>query len=232
MASIQPLWPACSQNRAGLYMPDTTSRMRFSSVFPKKTWITLCKTDLDPIWMAWSGFRQTHLFWKQVGGSESSGPVSGRMQPARHQFPTVRLGCILPQVARIISCTTSLGPMGFWLTVSGFGPNGSGTEASLRARMIRPTSGQCFQADPDPIWFWLSVSGLGQMDPVQKQASVQESSSLLLANASQPIQIRCGLEPACLLARFIWLQWCAAAPRVLLHKSRRNQKTTAFSDWC
>ena len=30
---------------------------------------------------------------------------------------------------------------------------------------------------PDPIWFWLTVSGFGQIDPVQKQASVQESSS-------------------------------------------------------
>ena len=48
------------------------------------------KTDPDPIWLAWSGFGQTHLAWKQAGVQESSGPVSGRTQPARYQFPTFR----------------------------------------------------------------------------------------------------------------------------------------------
>ena len=47
----------------------------------------LRKTDPDLIRMAWSGFGQTHLFWKQAGVQESSGPVSGRAQPARYQFP-------------------------------------------------------------------------------------------------------------------------------------------------
>ena len=65
-------------------MPDSTSRIRFDSVFPKKAWTILRKTDLDPIWMVWSGFGQTHLVWKQAGVQESSGPVSGRMQPVSH----------------------------------------------------------------------------------------------------------------------------------------------------
>ena len=60
------MWPACSKNWAGSNMPDLTSCIWFSSVFPKKAWIILCKTDLDPIWMAWSGFGQTHLVWKQA----------------------------------------------------------------------------------------------------------------------------------------------------------------------
>ena len=70
--------------------------------FPKKAWTTLYKTDPDPIWMAWSGFGQTRLVWKQAGVQESSGPVSGRTQPARCQFPTFRLDSVLPQTARII----------------------------------------------------------------------------------------------------------------------------------
>ena len=92
--------------RAGSYMPDPTSRIRFGSVFPKTAWIILCKPDPDPIWMAWSGFVQTHLVQQQAGVQESSGPVSGRTQPARYQFPTFRLGCILPQTARMILCKT------------------------------------------------------------------------------------------------------------------------------
>ena len=34
-------------------MRDPTSRIRFSSIFPKKTWITLCKTDLDGLVRVW-----------------------------------------------------------------------------------------------------------------------------------------------------------------------------------
>ena len=55
------LWslrPACSQNRAGSYMPDPTSCIHFSSIFSKKAWNILCKIDPDLIWMAWSGFGQ------------------------------------------------------------------------------------------------------------------------------------------------------------------------------
>ena len=47
--------------------------------------------------MAWSGFGQTHLVWKQAGVQESSGPVSGRTQPARYQFPNLRLSSVLLQ---------------------------------------------------------------------------------------------------------------------------------------
>ena len=47
-----------------------------------------------------------------------------------------------PQTSRIILCKTSLGPIQFWLTVPGFGPNGSGPEAS-----------QCVQEN-HPARFW------------------------------------------------------------------------------
>ena len=138
----------------------------------------LCKTGPDPIWMAWSGFSQTHLLRKQAGVQGSSGPVSGRRQPARYQFPTFGLGCVLQQTARIMLCETSPDPILFWLTVSGSGhtdpvrkqagvlrlirpgsdivladcvgfwPNGSGPEASRCAKIIRPDSGQSFRSDP------------------------------------------------------------------------------------
>ena len=63
--------------------------------------------------------------------------------------PTFRLGSVISQTSRIILCKTSPDPIQFWLTASGFGPNGSGPEASRCATIIRPASGQCFRADPD-----------------------------------------------------------------------------------
>ena len=102
-------------------MPDPTSRIRFSSVFPKKAWIILRETNPDPIWLAWSEFGQTYLVWKQAGVQESSGLVSGRTQPARYHFPTFRLGSVLTQTTVSILCKNSPDPMEFWLTVSGFG---------------------------------------------------------------------------------------------------------------
>ena len=76
--------------------------------FPKKTWIILCKTDLGLIWMAWSGFGQTYLVWKQTGVQKSPGPVSGRRQVACHQFPTFRFVFVHPQTSWITLRKTSL----------------------------------------------------------------------------------------------------------------------------
>ena len=94
---------------------------------------------------------QTYLVRKQAGVHQSSDPVSGRTQPARCQFPTFRLGSVLPQTARTILCKTSPDPVWFWLTVSGFWPNRSGPEGSRCARIIRPASGQCFSTERDRI---------------------------------------------------------------------------------
>ena len=44
---------------------------------------------------------------------------------------------------------------------------------------------------------WLCQT-LAKMDPIWKQASVQESSGLLLANTSEPSRIECELDLACL----------------------------------
>ena len=86
---LWPLLPAWSPNRAGLYMPDLISLFRFGSVFvcffsPKKAQTLLCKTYPDLIWMALSGFSQTHRVRKQAGVQESSGLVSGRTSPISH----------------------------------------------------------------------------------------------------------------------------------------------------
>ena len=77
---LWPLQPACSQNRAGLDMPDLTSRIRFGSVLPKKARIILGKTSLE-----WRGqvFGHALLVRKQVGVQES---------PGRYQFPIFRNG--------------------------------------------------------------------------------------------------------------------------------------------
>ena len=118
-------------------MPDPTSRIRFSSVFSKKAWLILCRTSPDPIWMAWSGFGQRRLVWKQAGVQESYGPVSGRMHPARCQCPTFRLDSILPQTDNIVQNQPGSGQvLAKWIR-SGFGqvdpvrfwPSGSGQEA-------------------------------------------------------------------------------------------------------
>ena len=127
-------------------MPDPTSRIRFISVFPKKAWATLCETDLDPIWMAWSGFGQTHLVWKQAGVQESSGLVSGRTQPIHYQFSTFRFSSF--HSSTDVPDNTVQSHPGSDLVLAdciGFGPNESGPEAKI----IRPASGQCFPAYPD-----------------------------------------------------------------------------------
>ena len=123
-------------------MPDPTSRTRFSS------------------WVAWSGFGETHLVWKQAGVQESSGRVSGRTQTARYQFPTFRLGFVLLQTSRIILCKTSPDPVRFWPSGSAqvlakWIRSGFGQVDPVRkhagSRIIRPASGQCFHPDPDWI---------------------------------------------------------------------------------
>ena len=119
-----------------------------------------------------------------------------------------------------------------WMALSGFGDT-AGLEASRCAGIIGPGFWQD-ATSPLPVFHFqarlqsstdvpgdtmqnkprsdlvLTVSCFGQMDPVQKQAGVQESSGPLLAKASRPIQIRCELDPACLLGLLalpLQLQW-------------------------
>ena len=141
---LWPLRPACSQNWPGSYMPDPTSRICFDSIFPKKAWTTLLRTDPDPIWMVRSGFGQTHLVWKQAV-QESPGPVSDRTQPVSHFQTRFRFSTEVPDNIMQNQPGSDLvlaDCVRFW-------PSGSSPEASQCARIIRPASGQCFPADQD-----------------------------------------------------------------------------------
>ena len=47
----------------------------------------------------------------------------------------------------------------------------------------------------------MAWSGFGQMNLVQKQTGVQETSNLFVVNTSEPTPIRCELNLACLLGQ-------------------------------
>ena len=70
-------------------------------------WFCSSKEGLDHIVQNWSGSNLYGLVWvwQNMSGLAASwcariiGPGSGRTQLARYQFPTFRLGYILPQTA-------------------------------------------------------------------------------------------------------------------------------------
>ena len=126
-------------------MPDPTSRIRFSFVFPKKAWIILCKTDSDLTWMTWSWIGQTHMVWKHAGVQESLGLGFGRKQPAHYQFSCQTQLCSSTDVSDHIVQNQ---PGSDLDDLAGFWPNASGPEASRCARIIGPGSG-----------FWQNANG-------------------------------------------------------------------------
>ena len=110
-----PLRPACSQNRAVSYNTGSDFPhpfqflffffffffffflsfvfffsfffFFFSSLFSsKKAWIVLCKTDPDPIWVAWSGSGQTQSGSKPVCTNHRAQFLTERNRPAT-SFP-------------------------------------------------------------------------------------------------------------------------------------------------
>ena len=87
-------------------------------------------SGLDPIWIALSGFGQTHPVWKQAGMQESSGPVSGRtsfLLPVFHFQTRLQSSTDSPDHTVLNqpgSCLVPADGVRFW-------PNGSGPEASL-----------------------------------------------------------------------------------------------------
>ena len=123
--SSGPVLAEC--NRPGYQFPT----FRLSCVLPQTARFILCKASLDPIW-----------FGLNASGLEASWCAKIIMpglaecnQHACYQFPTFRLGCVLPQTAWIILCKASLDPVWFWL-------HASGLEGSRCARIIRPGSGR------------------------------------------------------------------------------------------
>ena len=110
-------------------MPDPTFHIRF----PKKARPILCKTDLDPIWAR---------VWLNLSGlkagrcQEPFSPVSGCVQPAcLHSSKDIPDNIQNQPRSDLVQADCAR----FW-------PDGSGPEASQCSRIIRPVSGQCFQA--------------------------------------------------------------------------------------
>ena len=58
-------------------------------------------------------------------------------------------GTVTTELSPLPVCKTSPDPIGFWLTVSGFGQTDPVRKANRCARISRPASGQRFRADPD-----------------------------------------------------------------------------------
>ena len=92
------VWPMCSQNRAGSYIPDPTYCILFSSVFPK-VWVYCAKPT--QIQSGWSGQDLAKLI-----RSESKLVCRNQwvqflawLKPACYQFPTFRLSSVLPQTS-------------------------------------------------------------------------------------------------------------------------------------
>ena len=88
---LWPLWPACSQNKAG-------------SDFPHLIQCHSSKEGLDHIVQNGPRFDLDGLvkIWPNASGLEASQyariirPASGKMQLAPYQFPTFRLSCVPP----------------------------------------------------------------------------------------------------------------------------------------
>ena len=159
---LWPLRPACSQNGARSYMPDPSFHIWFGSVFPKKAWTILCKTNLNPIWIAWSGFGQMHLvctkltepgFWQNA-----TSPLPVSHFQTRLRFSTDGPDYVVQNQAGsdlvLADCVR-------------FGPNRSSVKASQCARIIWPTSGQCSWANLN--WMWIG-SGMFTVQSVWCQS--------------------------------------------------------------
>ena len=65
-------------------------------------------SDLDGLVRVWQNASGPD---QQASVPESSGLISGRKQPAHYQFPTFRLGYILPHISQIILCKPNLDPI-------------------------------------------------------------------------------------------------------------------------
>ena len=131
-------------------MPDRTSRIRFSSVFPKKAWIIIIVQNRPGSYVD-----SLVRVWPNASGVEASwcagiiGP--GFWQDSTDPLPVSHFQTRFRSSTDILDNTVQ-NQSGCDLVLADcvrFKPNGSGPEASRCARIIRPASGQCFPVDPD-----------------------------------------------------------------------------------
>ena len=127
-----PLRPACSQNRAGLYMPDTTSSIRFFQRRPG----SYCAKSAR-IRSGWPAQLR-----KQAGVQESSGRFPAECNRRAISFPFSASVVFIHTRPESYCAKQALIRFGFGQT------DGSGPEARRWAGTIWPFSGQRFRADP------------------------------------------------------------------------------------
>ena len=145
---LWPLRPACSQNRAGSYMPNPTSRIRFSSVFPKKAWIILCKPTR--VRSGWPGHGLAKRIWsesKLVCRNHLAQFLAGRNRPATNFSLSDSVPSFTDAPDNIVQ--NQPGSVLVLAECTRFWPNGSSPEKKSQcARITRPASGRCFPGDP------------------------------------------------------------------------------------
>ena len=95
-------------------------------------------------------------FWPNACGLEAGqcariiGPGSGRVLPALYPFPTFRLGCVLPQTVRIITCKTSLDLIWSWLTMPSFGQ----MDPAWKSATVQSSLGSLLANASEPNRMW------------------------------------------------------------------------------
>ena len=100
----------------------------------------------NPIWMAWSGFGQMHVVWKQVSVQESLGLALAECYRPSTSFPTLRLSCVIPQMAQIITCKTSLDPIWSRLTMPSLGQ----MDPAWKSATVQESSGSLLANASEP----------------------------------------------------------------------------------
>ena len=175
------LWPACSQNLA-----------RLCNIYIYLIWLShpiwLCsfKEGLDHIVQTQPESNLDGLVRFRTNGSGLEANwcariislSSGKTQPACYGFPTFRLDFILAQTVPVILCKTRPDWMWFWLTW----PNGSSLDASQCARIIRPASGQCYQASLDQMQMGCGLF-TGMLEPKVLSGLSRVTASLACASS-------------------------------------------------
>ena len=188
---LRPVW-----NQGQIIYAGSDYCIRFGSSLPKRPHQTMQnrpRSNLDGL----------VRFWLNVSGLETSRcariirPCSGRMKPTHYQFPNFRLGCVLwghvwKNATESESGTLVAGQLHSATT----GPDDACTPVCFLTKYVWPKPdqpGSDLVLD-DCVRSWPNGSSL-------EASQLQESSGLLLAIASEPIQIGCKSDLACLLGQ-------------------------------